>query len=154
MSYNFFFDCLFILEFMYTFIRKVNSSSVHVTKKNLASDLSWKTFCVLKSSQNRDWQPIYTRVSAITMISLVSETRENCEDWQRQKHDCSPSRGRREPDDGCLRRVRPWVKSHRSPFQKPLSWGREKKARHNKIHWFYSLLICIIKKIANIFIHI
>lgn len=148
MSYNFFFDCLFILEFMYTFIRKVNSSSVHVTKKNLASDLSWKTFCVLKSSQNRDWQPIYTRVSAITMISLVSETRENCEDWQRQKRDCSPSRGHREPDDGCLRRVRPWVKSHRSPFQKPLSWGREKKERH-KIHWFYSLLICIIKKLQT-----
>lgn len=31
------------------------------------------------------------------------------------------------------------------PSRKPLSWGREKKARH-KIHWFYSLLICIIKK--------
>lgn len=81
-------------------------------------------------------------------ISLVSETRENCEDWQRQKRDCSPSRGHREPDDGCLRRVRPWVKSHRSPFQKPLSWGREKKERH-KIHWFYSLLICIIKKLQT-----
>lgn len=31
------------------------------------------------------------------------------------------------------------------PSRKPLSWGREKKARH-KIDWFYSLLICIIKK--------
>lgn len=121
----------------------MNSSSVNVTKRNLALDVSWKNFCVLRSSQNRDWQPIYTCASA---ISLVFETRENCEDWQRQRYDCSPSRGRREPDEGCLRRVRPWVKSRRSPpSRKPLSWGREKKARH-KIHWFYSLLICIIKK--------
>lgn len=154
MSYNFFFDCLFILEFMYTFIRKVNSSSVHVTKKNLASDLSWKTFCVLKSSQNRDWQPIYTRVSAITISPWSLKPEKTVKTDRDKSATVLPPEGA-----GSQTTVasdvsdREW--NHTGPpFQKPLSWGREKKARHNKIHWFYSLLICIIKKIANIFIHI
>lgn len=132
------FFCNIDYEFSYTLSRKVNSSSVNVTKRNLALDISWKNFCVLRSSQNRDWQPIYTCASA---ISLVFETRENCEDWQRQRYDCSPSRGRRQPDEGCLRRVRPWVKSRRSPLPGNPSPGGVRKRQGTKyigfiLYWY------------------